>query len=68
MEPNCKAHIIGKITIVNKGEMPSQKNQDIVISLLPTSNIIPDNAFFNISKSIPYNKTLKLEKKTQNFH
>jgi hypothetical protein len=50
-EPNCKGFIRG-IAVYNEGRMPSPKNQDIIISLLPTSNIFPDDSFFIINKSI----------------
>ncbi|GBB89076.1 hypothetical protein RclHR1_15740002 [Rhizophagus clarus] len=51
-EPNCKGYI-KKIIVSNEGEMPSPNNQDIIISLSPTSNIIPsDNLFFRINKTI----------------
>ncbi|GES78502.1 collagen-like protein [Rhizophagus clarus] len=59
-EPNCKG-FIEKIGIFNEGEMPSPNNQDIIISLSPTSNIIPDDSFFRINKSINYCECFELE-------
>ncbi|PKC76278.1 hypothetical protein RhiirA1_513313 [Rhizophagus irregularis] len=59
-EPNCKGYI-EKVIVFNEGEMPSPNNQDIIISLSPTSNIIPGNSFFRINKSIPYCGTFKSE-------
>ncbi|CAG8435647.1 10813_t:CDS:2 [Rhizophagus irregularis] len=59
-EPNCKG-FIEKVIVFNEGEMPSPNNQDIIISLSQTSNIIPDNSFFRINKSIPYCGTFESE-------
>jgi hypothetical protein len=63
-EPNSKG-FIKNVRIYNEGEMPSPSNQNIIIPLTQTSNIIPDNSFFNLNKSILHNKSLIL--KHENF-
>ncbi|EXX76308.1 hypothetical protein RhiirA5_429523 [Rhizophagus irregularis] len=66
-EPNSKGVIQG-LRIRNDGEMPTPDNHNIIIKLLPTENIIPnDEIFFIISKSIAYNSTYELENSTFKF-
>src|SRR5581483_5982749 len=66
-EPNCKG-FVKNIVVINEGEMPSPNNQNIVISLSSTKNMIPDNSFHNINnKSIPHLKTFKLDNKNLKF-
>ncbi|GES83009.1 collagen-like protein [Rhizophagus clarus] len=66
-EPNSKGVIKG-LRIRNDGEMPTPDNHNIIIKLLPTENIIPnDDILFIISKSIPFNSTYELENSTFKF-
>jgi hypothetical protein len=66
-EPNSKGIIQG-LKIRNDGEMPTPDNHNIIIKLLPTENIIPnDDIFFIISKSIPFNSIYELENSTFKF-
>ncbi|RIA81247.1 hypothetical protein C1645_790818 [Glomus cerebriforme] len=66
-EPNSKGIIQG-LRIRNDGEMPTPDKHNIIIKLLPTENIIPnDDIFFIISTSIAYNSTYELENSTFKF-